>query len=285
MPLKEILSGKTILVTRPQKQAGELVKLIEERGANPVLFPVIETVWPDDLEPLDQALHHLKNYDWVLFTSVNGVQFFFERLEQVYRQESEAEFIQGQDPSFSLFKGIKVAAIGPKTAQALQKKGVSVSSLPASFKQEDLVQEMTNQTNQLIGSYGVEGLRILFPRAQQARKHLGEELRNKGMIVDEIETYQTIKVDQGKEEVYHQLQENEVDVITFTSSSAVRNFVQIFECIDCKDKLQSVTIACIGPMTARTARKLGLKVEVEASIYTIEGLLDRLEDYFVRKKV
>jgi uroporphyrinogen III methyltransferase/synthase len=278
--LKEILVGKSILVTRPQKQAGELVKLIEERGAYPVLFPVIETVWPDNLEPLDQAIQYLQNYDWVVFTSVNGVQFFFERLEQVYRKELESD--SDLDSLLFLFRGVKVAAIGPKTAQALQEKGVIISTLPASFKQEDLVQELTDQVG---GSDGVAGLRILFPRAKQARKHLGEELRRKGMIVDEVVTYQTIKVDHGKEKVYHLLQKNGVDVITFTSSSAVRNFVQIFECIKWKEYLKSVTIACIGPLTARTARELGLKVEVEATIYTIEGLLDRLEDYFVRKKV
>jgi uroporphyrinogen III methyltransferase/synthase len=278
--LKEILSGKSILVTRPQKQARELTKLIEERGANPVLFPVIETVWPDDLEALDLALQHLKQYDWVLFTSANGVHFFFKRLEQVYAREAEFKPVLDSLLS-SLFREIKVAAIGPKTAKALQGKGINVSSLPARFKQEDFVQELTHETD---GS-GKAGLRVLFPRAKQARRHLGEELRNLGMIVDEVDTYQTIKVDQGKEEVYHRLQKEELDVITFTSSSAVKNFVQIFEGMEWEDDLKSVTIACIGPVTALTAREQGLKVDVEATIYTIEGLLDQLEDYFLRKKV
>jgi uroporphyrinogen III methyltransferase/synthase len=279
-PLKEILSGKSVLVTRPQKQARELMKLIEERGAIPVLFPVIETIWPDDLEPLDQALQDLKQYDWVLFTSVNGVDFFFQRLEQVYRTEVECR-TDWDSLLSSLFREIKVAAIGPKTAQALQEKGVNVTSLPTRFKQEDLVHEVTHKTD----SSGEAGLRILFPRAEQARKHLGEELRNLGMIVDEVVTYQTIKVDQGKEAVYHHLRNKELDIITFTSSSAVKNFTQIFEYIEWEDDLKSVIIACIGPVTAHTAREHGLKVDVEATIYTIEGLLDQLEDYFLRKKV
>jgi uroporphyrinogen III methyltransferase/synthase len=278
--LKEILSGKSILVTRPRKQARELTKLIEERGAIPVLFPVIETVWPDDLEALDQALQNLKQYDWVLFTSANGVHFFFKRLEQLYTKDSKYE--PDLDSFLStLFLNIKVAAIGPKTGRALQEKGINVSTLPATFKQEDLVQEVSDKTN----GHEEDGLKILFPRGKQARKHLGEELRNIGMIVDEIDTYQTIKVDQDKEEIYYLLGKKELDVITFTSSSAVKNFVQIFDGLEWEDDFRSVTIACIGPITARTAREEGLRVDVEAAIYTIEGLLDQLEDYFLRKKV
>jgi uroporphyrinogen III methyltransferase/synthase len=285
--LEDILSAKRIVVTRPRKQAGELVKLIKERGAHPVLFPVIETVWPDDLEPLDRALQQLEEYDWIFFTSVNGVQFFFQRLEQVCKKKSYLK------PVLSLLNGIHIAAIGPKTEKELLRKGVQVSALPPSFKQEDLVREVTNQlctkrktarrTEQEIGRQ--EGIRILFPRAKHARKHLGQELRRMGIMVDEVETYQTIKVNQGTETLLGRLKRNEIDVITFTSSSAAKHFTELFEGTSWKEHLDSVTIACIGPLTAQTARELGIRVEVEATQYTIEGLIGQLEQYFMKKKV
>lgn len=272
--MSSILAGKEIVVTRPQKQAGEMIQLIKERGARAFLFPVIDTVWSDNLAPLDLALEQIESYDCILFTSVNGVHYFFERIEELYDLQNISSLISGK----------KIAAIGPKTARSLENFGFKVTPLPASYTQESLVEQLKKEFKEELE----KEIHILFPQAKSARKLLGEQLRHLGMRVDEVEVYRTIKVNLNhrvKEEFVERLQQQKIDVITFTSPSTVKCFLENLKHSSWREYLDSVVIACIGPITAQTARKLGLQVTIEADTYTVGGLLEQVEQYFIQKKV
>lgn len=282
--MSSALVGKEIVITRPKKQSEEMLRLIKERGAKGYLFPVIETAWTNNIEPLNRALKQIECYDCFLFTSVNGVHYFFSRIEELYDLKAVSLDISRK----------KVAAIGPKTAGALESYGIRVSPLPTSFKQESLVEQLKIEfkkdiENKLhIEAQGLEDIHILFPQAKSARKHLGEQLRHLGMRVDEVEVYQTIKVKQSnrvKEEFLKKLEKKEIDVITFTSPSTIKSFYENLKHSSWQEYLDSVAIACIGPITAQAARELGLKVTIEADTYTVEGLLEEIEQYFIQKRV
>lgn len=272
--MSSILAGKEIVITRPERQAEEMIRLIKERGANAYLFPVIETAWSTNLAPLDRALEQIALYDCFLFTSVNGVHYFFKRIDELYNLQTISSLISEK----------KIAAIGPKTARALENYGIKVTPLPASFKQESLVEQLKIEFK----SQSTKEIHILFPQAKSARKLLGEQLRHIGMRVDEVEAYRTIKVDQShkvKEEFLEMLQHKRIDVITFTSPSTIISFFENLADSSWREYLDSVAIACIGPITAQAARKIGLQVTIEADIYTVEGLLEQIEQYYIQRRV
>lgn len=272
--MSSMLAGKEIVITRPKKQSGEMIRLIQERGANAFLFPVIETAWPNNLNPLDCALEQIECYDCFLFTSVNGVYYFFERIKELYDLQTFTSLINEK----------KVTAIGPKTGRALEEFGIKVTPLPASYKQESLVEQLRLEFK----AQDRKEIHILFPRAKLARKLLGEQLRSLGIRVDEVEAYQTIRVDLSnrvKDEFVEKLKQKEIDVITFTSPSTIKSFFENLKNSTWREYIDSVVIACIGPITAQTARKLGLQVTIEADTYTVEGLLEQVEQYFIKKRV
>lgn len=260
------LKGKTIVITRPQAQSQDIIQSLESRGANPYLFPVIETVRMEELSQLDLALHKLETYDWILFTSVNTVMFFFEYIEKIDNKED----------IYAHIKQKKVAAIGPKTANALKSKGLNIPSLPTSFMQEGLVDYLKQQTR--------PRMKVLFPKAKFTREFLREQLQELGLVVDEIVIYKTVAVDKGKDSFLEKLKCGELDVITFTSSSTVRHFMAIFEDNNggpsFREYVKHLVIACIGPVTAQTARDLNLPIHVEAEHYTVDGLIEALENYY-----
>jgi uroporphyrinogen-III synthase len=244
------LNGRRVVITRPENQAEELSSRLRALGARTIAFPVIAIVPPPPGGPLEQAIARLADYDWIIFTSVNGVEQFWERQEETSKVSETS----------------KIAAIGPATAGALRRRGIVAHLVPAEYRAEAILDEIGD----------VAGQRILLPRADIARPALADGLRAMGAQVDEVVAYHTVQnvPDQAAFTALHA----GVDLVIFTSSSTVRNFVALTIGLDYGDPL----IACIGPVTAATARELGLDVDIVAKEYTIDGLLDALDTQQVK---
>jgi uroporphyrinogen-III synthase len=251
------LTGKRILVTRPLTQAAELCDRLAALGAQPIIFPTIAIAPLEDTTLLDRAIRQLAQYQWIIFTSVNGVKAFWERLDFGSLKDFR-----------SLPPTQRIAAIGPATASALQAHGVTVTLIPDEYVAEAIVES--------IGA--VQGQHILLPRADIAREALAVELRKRGASVDEIAVYRTLPAQPDPNGLL-ELQRG-VDVITFTSSSTVQNFVVL---VGQDGILPHTLIACIGPITANTARELGLHVDVVATEYTMDGLVAALVTHFAKE--
>jgi len=255
------LLGRRILVTRAREQAGALSEKIEALGGEPLEFPVIAIAEPEDYGPLDRAIMKLNTFNWVVFTSVNGVTAFFKRLRR-YRKDIRELY------------SAKLCAIGPKTREALENYGLIVEYVPGNYRSEGIAEGLRSR----IG----KGDRVLLPRADIARKVLPEVLTRMGAHVTEVTAY---RVKQGAGDgaaVREMLRQGEINMITFTSSSTARNFIKMLDTPDLIDLLDSVAVACIGPVTADTARKLGIKVDVVAGEYTTEGLVRAILEYYGR---
>jgi uroporphyrinogen III methyltransferase/synthase len=252
------LFGKRILVTRARSQSSELTQMIDHLGGEAIEFPVIRLVEPKRGDMFNEALHHIGEYNWVIFTSVNGVKFFFDRIRK-------------QKIDIRQMANARIAAIGPKTAAALEEKGLLVEALPDEYKAEALVEHLRPIVKQTE--------KILLPRADIAREVLAVELRAMGCDVTEVDAYDT-KIDAtNAQEIVNMFMQQQIDVLTFTSSSTVRNFVHSIRLAttDIETLLQKTQIACIGPITAKTAKELGLKVDVVAEEYTIDGLVKAVQ--------
>jgi uroporphyrinogen III methyltransferase/synthase len=245
------LLGKKIVVTRAREQSSGLVAKLSEMGADVLECPTIKVVPSEDLLPLDSAISSLKSYDWIIFTSVNGVKYFFEHL-----------FVKGSDSR--ALGHLRTAAIGPATADMLLKFGLRTDIIPESFRAESVVEAFLKEN--------IAGKKILLPRAQEARPILPVELRKMGAVVDEINTYRTIQDRQNVDILLEDLRKNGIDMVTFTSSSTVKNFKALIPNDMFFSLLNGVTVACIGPITADTAKELGFNVDVIAEEYTIPGL-------------
>ena len=262
------LFGTRILVTRPEEQAADLVERLLALGADAVEAPTIRVVPPDDYGPLDAACDRIAGFDWVVFTSVNGVQHFMDRLNQGTRDIRE-------------LKGVRLCAVGPATAERLAKFGLRVDLIPAEHRAEGVVTAM-RQTEDLAGQ------RILLPRADLARQLLPDELRMAGSDVEEVVAYRTVLADDGDDDrdndggpdVYRMLLDQEIDVVTFTSASAVRNLVKILGAEPAVDLLNTAVVAAIGPITARAAHDLGIATAVMPSTYTIPALVEAIAEHF-----
>lgn len=257
------LFGKRILVTRARNQASDFLAALSALGAECIEFPTIEIVPPLSWEELDRAIAVLQDYQWLLFTSVNGVKFFFERLEFL-----------GQD--VRNLKGIKIGTIGPKTAQAVQERGIRPDLVPDEYRAEAVVEAFRKVMS--------KPLRILLPRAAKARDVLPLELDKMGADVDVVEVYRTVKPDTEKEGIMRMLEKKEIHMVTFTSSSTVGNYVEMFEpeVEGLLKWMNNVTVACIGPITAQTAEEKGFKIGLVAGDYTIEGLTEAIVDFFAK---
>ncbi|MBA3945001.1 MAG: uroporphyrinogen-III C-methyltransferase [Herpetosiphonaceae bacterium] len=251
------LWGKRIIVTRAREQASELSTRLRELGADPIEYPVIAFAQPESCDPLDDAITNLHRYDWIIFTSMNGVHFFMARLQAL-----------GQN--ISALAGIKIGAIGPATAAEVESYQLATTFMPTAFVAEAVIAQIGD----------VQGQRILLPRADLAREALVDGLQAKGAHVDNVVAYRTVLGDSAVD-VAGLLRDHAIDAITFTSSSTVKNFWTKLEqaglaAADIPRLLQNVTVAAIGPITAGTARELGLRVAIEAEQYTIDGLVHAL---------
>lgn len=255
------LFGKRILVTRSRNQASILSSALEDLGAEAYEFPVIEIAPPEEHSPLDEAVQEVRRYNWIVFTSVNGVSAFFNRLKEL-------------DKDIRDLSGIRICAIGPATKEAVRGHGLKVDFIPEEYVAEYLIEYFRLED--------LRGKRFLLPRADIARRLLADELRKMGAIVDEVIAYRTLKAQGDAEMLQKLLNRGSIHAITFTSSSTVKNFLELLKGIDVLKALQGVIIACIGPITASTAKENGLPVHLVAKEFTIEGLVKVLIDHFAQ---
>jgi uroporphyrinogen III methyltransferase/synthase len=253
------LLGKRIVVTRARKQASGFLKMLSDAGAECLECPTIRVAPPQSWDALDKSIGRLSDYEWLIFTSVNGVSFFFERL-----------FAADMD-SRSLHH-IRVAAIGPATAQRVLDFGIKCDIIPKNYRAESVVAAFEG--------IPVSGKKILLPRAREARSILPEELTRMGARVDEVIAYVTEIADHNVEIMLTRLESGDIDCLTFTSSSTVKNFKQLLPPDKFNALIRKTTVACIGPITAETAESLGFDVHVIAREYTIPGLYAALVDHF-----
>lgn len=254
------LFGKRVLMTRAKEQAGELAARLAGYGAEPVEAPTITIVPPLDWSPVDHAISEIGTYDWVIFTSVNGVNRFMTRL-----------LVRGLDSR--CLAGRRVCCIGPRTAQELEKFGVRADVVPAEYQAEGVLAVLNQQD--------VNRSRILIPRAEVARDLLPDELRAAGAHVAVVAVYRTLTPDDDSGEWRQELMSRRIHVVTFTSSSTVRNFVALLGGIEAaKPLLQSVRIASIGPITASTITEYGLTVSIMPKENTIPALVDAIAQHY-----
>lgn len=256
---KRALSGKRIVVTRTRKQASELSNRLRALGAEIVELPTIRIEPPTDLREFAELVQDAHSYDWIVFTSPNGVEAFFEMFFKLYDDARE-------------IGGVRIAAIGPATAQRVKDYHLHVNLQPEEFVAEAIVREFAKQG-------GVENLRILIARAEKARDVLPKELSGLGAIVDEGFAYRTVPETRDATGARRRLLEEGADLITFTSSSAVENFVALG-----LPWPKGMQVASIGPVTSKTAREQGLKIDIQARQYDIEGLVEAIRSFFAKEE-
>jgi uroporphyrinogen III methyltransferase/synthase len=260
---KRPLLGKRIVVTRARQQASDLVKLLSDLGAECLEFPTIEIMPAKDPEPLHQAIKNLSAYDWIVFTSVNGVIYFFEQV-----------FAAGKD--VRALSHMQTAAIGPATAEQLLAFGLTSDIVPETYRAESVVAAFKE--------LNLKAKKILLPRAREARPVLPVELTKMEAHVDEIPAYETLNVTENAGDLVQALEDKGVDLITFTSSSTVKNFKALLPSANFQELMQGVIIASIGPITTDTAKKLDFDVHISAESFTIPGLVEAILQYYQENK-
>lgn len=256
------LAGRTIVVTRASEQAQKFVELLAAAGARVLQAPTIAIEPPPSWAPLDAALDQIAAYTWAVFTSVNGVSMVNRRLRQ-------------RGLGWTGFGRLKVAAIGPATAEALGEHGIRPAVVPDDYRAEGLVQRLR-------GALGADD-RVLLPRAAQTRDLLVRELGRLGAMVTEVSAYVTRPVDASATRLREALAAGAVDVVTFTSSSTARNFAELFTAEQRRAWLAGLTVASIGPITAATAAEYGLTTHVMPREYTIPALARAIAEHFARR--
>ena len=261
------LFGRRVLVTRTREQAGRLSALLAGQGAESIECPAIAIAPPESPDDLDRALDALESYDWVIFTSVNGVDRFFARLDE-----------RGRDVR-SLHRA-RLAAIGPETGRALTRRHLRADVVPEDHRAEGLLSTLPADA--------LRGARVLLPRAAGARAILPEGLERAGAQVDEVITYRSIRPPESVGRLRAALDEGPLDCLTFTSSSTVHGFLSLLDEVDPargRARVASACVACIGPITAATARDAGLRVDVVADPYTVPALAEAVVRHFAGRVV
>jgi len=258
------LSGCRVLVSCAKKQAGALSSTLKKLGCQVIEIPFIEIRKPSSYEPLDRALNKLATYDWLILTSVNGVEALFERLAKGKLGRSDLEHLQ-------------IAAIGPATKQAVEKHGVAVSVTPKEYVAESVAASLHKR---------VKGKRVLLVRAKVARDVIPRELRKAGATVDVIKAYETVVPKSSRRRLRAVLtSKRKPHAITFTSSSTVKNFVSLLGIRSASAALKKqaphhgVHSASIGPVTSATLREFGLPVDIEAKTFDVPGLVAAIVAY------
>lgn len=253
------LHGRRILITRPRAQAGRLAGLLEGYGAEVLTVPTIRLEPPEDWGPLDDAIQALGRFRWIVFTSVNGVAAFRDRL---YRAGRDARSVAGA----------RVAAIGPETAEALRRTGIVPDLVPAEYRAEGLVAAL--------GTRAARGDTLLLVRAAEARDVLPRELEARGVSVAVAPAYRTALAKEGGDQVVAALEAGRLDAVTFTSSSTVRGFMSLVSPHDAGRLLARVAVAAIGPVTAATVAEHGLRSHIVPQEYTIPALVEAIVAHF-----
>jgi uroporphyrinogen-III synthase len=247
------LVGRRVVITRPPHKAESFAALLRELGAEPILMPTIDIQPPTNPAPLDRALSNLARYDWLIVTSANTVTRLWRRFEAL-----------GIDPVRLDWPA--VAVIGPATRQALEERGIQAALMPEKHVAEAMFEALRQRID-------VSGTRILLPQGNLARPTLADWLRGGGANVDVVVAYENVRPTIDPVRL-------PFDAVTFTSASTVENFVELFD--DPLAIIGGALVACIGPVTADTARALGLPVQVIAEPHTVEGLIAALSQAFER---
>ncbi len=250
------LAGRTILVTRPRRQSRPLSEALRRLGATVVETPAISIEPPSDFRRLDESLGRLATYDWVVFTSANGVEAFFERLFEV-------------QPRAAL-SSQKLAAIGPATAESLSGRGFRPDVVPTKFVAEEVFRALAEHSE-------ISAKRFLLPRADIARDALPDLLRASGATVDVVVAYRTVPADEEMRRASSLVARGEVDMVTFTSASTAKSF---FATVDPRSVGGRTRAASIGPITSNALRALGVAPDVEAEHFTTEGLIEAILRYY-----
>jgi uroporphyrinogen III methyltransferase/synthase len=257
------LFGKRVLITRPREQGAELVDLLETLGAEAIEAPMIRITPPDDYGPLDDACLHLDRFDWIIFSSGHAVASFIERL-------------LASPCDLRALRSVKLCAVGSTTTERLARLGLKVDLVPHEYRAEAIVQAFAE-------SGDVRGLKVLLPRADIGREVIADELRKQGAEVTEVIAYRTIATDperEGEPDIYRMLLDRRIDVVTFTSPSAVKSFVKLLGAEPAADLLQSTVVASIGPVTAEAAAQFNIQTTVIPSPYTIPALVKAIVDHY-----
>lgn len=250
---KKPLFGQRVIVTRARHQASELSQAIEALGGEAWEFPMIEIVPPSDNAYLIKAINNLNCFQWLVFTSVNGVEGFFAELK---KQERDVRDLAG----------IEIVAIGPATQVAIERRGLRAAYVPEEFRAEKIVEGLSSRI--------ASGQRVLLARAEEARDIIPESLKAMGVDVWDVPVYKTVIGGADRGELISLLRDKEIHSVTFTSSSTVRNFITLIE--GDVSLLENVSLYSIGPITSATAQELGLTIFKEAAQYTISGLVEAL---------
>jgi uroporphyrinogen III methyltransferase / synthase len=261
------LSGRTVVITRARPQADEFVAELEQFGARVIVCPTIEIDEPDSFERLDEAISHLYGYDWLIFTSVNGVDHFLRRFEEKGHHASEID-------------DLRVCAIGEATAERLMEAKLHVDVIPKEFKAEGVFEALAQFVG---GEEALSRLNFLIPRAAVARDFLPKALEDAGARVDVVPAYRTKLPDNLDRGRISAMLAGGADCIAFTSSSTVRNLAQLFDTQDLSAVLEGVVVACIGDVTSETAAEHGLLSEIQPEQFTIPDLARAIAEYFERK--
>lgn len=256
------LFGKKIVVTRARSQASAFALELAKLGADVIEYPTIKIVPPDDWSPVDKSIKKLNIYDWLIFTSVNGVDYFFNRIKEL-----------GYD--IRILHQVKICAIGPATSKALEGYHLISDLCPSEFRAEGIIEAFASED--------IKGSKILIPRAFEAREILPESLTNLGALVNVVHVYKTVKEETGLEPLLEGLESKEIDVVTFTSSSTVTNFFESLKGFDIRELMKDVVIACIGPITRDRVYEYGLKVDIMPDEYTIPSLCKGIRKFFEKK--
>jgi uroporphyrinogen-III synthase len=244
------LMGKTVLVTRSAGQSSQFTQLLLQRGATVMEMPALEIGPPSSWAALDEAIAHLSQFDWLILTSTNGVDYFFERLRV-------------HEPGTEALATVKIAVVGQKTAARLRQQGREPDFIPPSYVADSLVESFPDDRS---------GLKILFPRVETGgREVLVQEFTAGGAIVTEVAAYQSCCAQTIPAEVLEALQQGKIDIITFASSKTVHCFWQLIQA-DSRLISQPICIASIGPQTTVACQRCFGRVDVEAEEYTLEGL-------------
>jgi|SRR6185369_8678164 len=258
---KMSLEGRTVIVTRAASQAADLTGILESYGAKVIVCPIIEIREPDNYDRLDEALDHLYGYDWLIFTSTNGVEFFLKRLIDRGHQVSDLD-------------EIKVCAIGQKTADKLHDAHVHVDLVPSQSTAEGVFAALNEFVDHL------PGLNILLPRAATGREVLPEALQKAGARVDVVTTYQTVlpdNIDRGK---LAAMLTGSGDCIAFTSPSTIKNLAKLFDTHDLGKTLPGMIVACIGSVTSEAAAEYGLRVDIQPQTFTTKDLAQAIANFY-----
>lgn len=261
---KRPLAGWRVLVSRAKRQAGALSDELRGKGAEVLEIPFIEIRPPRSYRPLNEALRLTTEYDWLILTSVNGVQAFFEQLEKLGLKKKQLAHL-------------KIAAIGPATKAAIERHGLKVAVTPKEYVAESVVESLRDRVN---------GKRVLLCRAKVARDVIPRELRKLGAYVDVVEAYETVipKTSQTRLRAALRSARRRPHVITFTSSSTVKNFMSLLNIRSGQSRLlDGIYNASIGPVTSDTLAENGLRVDVQAAQYTIPGLVDAISHLAMAK--